>query len=720
MQPLLRSPRLAAAFLAAFLALPAMAQWNSGAPSPAVEKARAVERLRLAPDTIVPAAHVALAPVDPAAVEAMKQANTRSRVKRMQIGLGRAVAGDPQASSEALRWASVPGGLAAHWEVTSPGARALRVGLRGARVADGIEIRVAGSAAPAMVYGPFTARDFPAGGRAWWSPVLEGETATVEVFAPDAATAASLALGVAQVSHLVASPADPKLESELKAGSQPCEVDLVCRASSDAALANTGKAVARMVFIDAGQAFVCTGTLLNPTDGSFTPYFYTANHCMDTQAVADTLVTYWFYDSLACGTDVLNPNAVQMGGGGRLLYANESSDGALLRLNQRPPAGAYYSGWDASTIGTGTPMVGVHHPNGDLTKVSLASMGGYGTTTLATGSFIIANWNSIATGVTEGGSSGSGIFTSAGSEYRLRGGLLGGPSSCSATPAELHDYYSRLDQVYPSIAQYLNGPPAANYTALWYNPSESGWGINFDQQGDILFASLFTYDENGAPMWLVMSNGARQGSADAFAGTLYRTTGPAFNANPFTAIGPANISTVGTLSVTFSSAASGTLTYTYNGAAVTKAITKQVFGSHAPTCVGTFGDRSSLTNYQDLWWAGASESGWGVNIAHQDNTLFATLFTYDATGKGMWLDMPGGTRQADGTYLGDLYVVTHGSPFNAQPFNPISASDVRKVGTMHLQFQSGTSGTMSYSVDGVNVTKAITRQEFSGPLPACS
>ncbi|HET7260338.1 MAG TPA: S8 family peptidase, partial [Casimicrobiaceae bacterium] len=44
-------------------------------------------------------------------------------------------------------------------------------------------------------------------------------------------------------------------------------------------------------------------------------------------------------------------------------------------------------------------------------------------------------------------------------------------------------------------------------------------------------------------------------------------------------------------------------------------------------------------NYQGLWWASpaGSESGWGLNVAHQGNVIFATWFTYDASGKALWL-----------------------------------------------------------------------------------
>ena len=47
------------------------------------------------------------------------------------------------------------------------------------------------------------------------------------------------------------------------------------------------------------------------------------------------------------------------------------------------------------------------------------------------------------------------------------------------------------------------------------------------------------------------------------------------------------------------------------------------------------------TNYEGLWWASpaSSESGWGINFAHQGDTIFASWFTYDLTGKGLWLVM---------------------------------------------------------------------------------
>ena len=277
------------------------------------------------------------------------------------------------------------------------------------------------------------------------------------------------------------------------------------------------------------------------------------------------------------------------------------------------------------------------------------------------------------------------------------------------------------DYVYSLLPGATVTPPllnTANMTGLWWNPTESGWGINFNHQGNILFATLFNYDPSGKASWLVMSGGSLQADGASFRGDLYQTTGPAFSAIPFTPIGAANITKVGTMSVVFESTTTATLTYSWNGTTVAKVIEPQVFGSRSATCQPAQASRDALTNYQDLWWNPA-ESGWGVNVAQQDDTLFATLFDYDASGQSKWWVMSGGIRQVDRSYLGDLYQTT-GPAFNAQPFTPITSANLTKVGTMRFNFSDGSHGTLSYSVNGVTVSKNIVRQVFSSPAPACA
>ena len=121
---------------------------------------------------------------------------------------------------------------------------------------------------------------------------------------------------------------------------------------------------------------------------------------------------------------------------------------------------------------------------------------------------------------------------------------------------------------------------AANYQDLWWNPAESGWGINLTQQGAVMFATLFTYAPDNRAMWLVASSLARQPDG-SFTGDLYRTTGPPFNASPWTAIG---VTRVGTMTLSFSTGSRGTLTYSYQGTTVTKPIQRQVFGTMPTVC----------------------------------------------------------------------------------------------------------------------------------------
>jgi hypothetical protein len=429
-------------------AVPCVAQSMDSWSSPRTETSAAAAAFRTTIGSI-PVSKLRLNAIDPAEIAKAKRENSSSN-KRLQIGIGRDVALEAIAESaaSAVFWAPVPGGIAAHWEISSPGAQSLRVGLAVRSISPGVEIRFAGTAST-VVYGPFSAGEVSAGA-IYWSPVLSGESGIMEIFVADGVPQPDIS--IARVSHLFADPADPNVERLAKDGSESCEVDLVCRAATDSTLALIGNAVAKMTFSDGlgGSTFLCTGTLLNSTETG-TPYFYSANHCISTQASATTLTTHWFYDRTGCGSGTSSPSYVQLSGGATLLYNNQSADALLLRLNRTPPGGATFAGWNAGTLASGTPVTAVHHPRGDWKKVSLGNMTGFLTDLDLGGSFIRVDWTS---GVTEGGSSGSGIFV--GTNYQLRGGLLGGPSSCAATPSQRYDKYSRFDQIYSAIERYLN------------------------------------------------------------------------------------------------------------------------------------------------------------------------------------------------------------------------------------------------------------------------
>ncbi len=259
--------------------------------------------------------------------------------------------------------------------------------------------------------------------------------------------------------------------------------------------------------------------------------------------------------------------------------------------------------------------------------------------------------------------------------------------------------------------------PALNFQSLWWHDpplSESGWGLNIAHQGDILFVTWFTYDTDGSQMWLVMSNASKT-ATNRYEGPIFRTTGPAFNVATWN---PAQVTSpqVGTGVLAFTAADRGTFSYVIGGVSQSKAIVRQVYSSPVSTCAAN-GAVGAAANYQDLWWGGLAESGWGINITHQGDILFATWFTYDTTGRGMWIVMSAGRRNAAGAYTGELFRTT-GTSFS-QAWNP-NALTVPQVGTGTFTFTDRANGRFDYTVNGITQSKAITRQVYSAPATVCS
>jgi hypothetical protein len=497
----------------------------------------------------------------------------------------------PLPTAADLRWVSVDGGRAAQAAVTSPQAASLRLGVDLAGVPGNVEMVFFGSAATGRLIGPIRVGDITDRTVPWWSPVTEGDTQTVEFFVPGSVDARSLPLRIARVSHLFAGPSS-QFSKEVrdigKAGS--CEVDIPCSSlNSDTAFRNATESVAQMVFtIDAFTA-LCTGTLLNDSDpSSQIAWFYSANHCFENenppyktpaqmQAVANSLNTLWHFEASACNSFTPSSSYSQLSGGATYIYNNAQADVLFLRLNGSPPAGAFFSGWDANTLGAGTNVVTIHHPSGDLKKVSPGAVldlsspsGGIGGGSIP---FIRIGWGSA---VTEPGSSGAGVFTSDGAQYLLRGGLWGGPSTCEAPPSSRYDYFSRFDLVYSALAQYLGaGASTVDYTDLWWNPNESGWGLNLIQHASRnIFGVWYTYGLDGKRIWYVVPGGTWI-ATNVFRGSIYVTSGPpqngAFDPNRVT------VNSVGTATLTFADANNGTFAFSINGISGTKVIARQPF-----------------------------------------------------------------------------------------------------------------------------------------------
>jgi murein DD-endopeptidase MepM/ murein hydrolase activator NlpD len=259
-----------------------------------------------------------------------------------------------------------------------------------------------------------------------------------------------------------------------------------------------------------------------------------------------------------------------------------------------------------------------------------------------------------------------------------------------------------------------SGAGIPNYTDLWWNAAEPGWGLNVNHQGETFFATWFTYDADGAGMWIVMPDGT--GTTTRKTGTLYRATGVPLPSINGSAAANFPVPVVGTGTFDVIDASTMRFTYMLNGVSQIKTLQRQEFAAKTK-CVESRTGRTHATNYQDLWW-NASEPGWGLNIAHQADTIFATWFTYGPSGRGQWLVGSSLQRQATGEFSGRLYRTT-GKAFDKINSGPALVGPPTDVGEATLTFQNGELGRLDYTVDGVTQSKAITRQQFGATTPLC-
>ena len=571
---------LAAAVLASLAALSmpaATAQSVRGEPLKLENAKRDVAHAFKAA-SLAPQATLRFQGLDAERVAAMQRHNVAHGAKRLQIGIHRNVADEADTLLPSrLDWTPVAGGKVLRFDVASPQAAAMRVGLDLRGMPDGAELRVASSAGGVVEFADADAMKRGVDGNGvYWSPVTDGDTQRLELFIPDGATAFTPATRAA--SHFVTSPLRPLVLAKALGDSGSCNIDVVCRtASLGQPFINAKNAVARMAFTTADGSFTCTGTLLNDSvPATQIPYFYTAAHCISLQTEASTLSTFWNYETATCGVASAGTNT-QVTGGADLLFATLESDASFLRLRNTPPGGAFFAGWNATTLTAPTPVIAIHHPSGDNKKYSRGTHNGFSANVNIGGQVVTssarANW---AEGTTEGGSSGSGLFTLSGSDYQLRGGLAGGGASCANTGlSEANgnvDYYSRFDQVYPSLQQWLGTAvgPTRDYTGAWFNPDESGWGLTVFNFPGQMFALFFAYDTQGRPQWYRFQ-GPWTGS-DVVTANIDRATGPAWSSsfNP----NAVSYTNVGTGTMTFTSATSATLTFNDGTVSRTLTLTK--------------------------------------------------------------------------------------------------------------------------------------------------
>ena len=214
--------------------------------------------------------------------------------------------------------------------------------------------------------------------------------------------------------------------------SQPCEININCPQGANWQTQKRG--VVRIRIVATEGVGWCSGSLVNTTLQNGAPYVLSAYHCADGLTPDFSQWTFFFnYESPDCNNPTTEPTPRSLQGCVARSGARQT-DFLLFELNQRIPAdfNAHFNGWnrDSATLPTSETMI--HHPNGDIKKITL------GTNAPTVQTQEVAWTNTVVSpprshlifafgqGGMEGGSSGSPMFDQSG---RIVAQLHGGQTN---------------------------------------------------------------------------------------------------------------------------------------------------------------------------------------------------------------------------------------------------------------------------------------------------
>ncbi|MEA3642258.1 MAG: serine protease [Lamprobacter sp.] len=355
------------------------------------------------------------------------------RQQRLAAGTGRMLIGFGRSVPETMNLVSTPecwqrqadGRWRCLQRLRSPGATGLRLGLQLEALPSGAVLRFHNSDQTQSF--TLSAAEAELDSGLYWSPTTVGESVTLELLIPAEADPEQIIVAVPIVSHLFRLP---WLQEEVHR-----ETDCIRDVACDKEAERLSRATALILFTDAdGETGTCTGTLIAGAESATEiPYLLTAHHCVSDQPKASSVESVWGYRVRECDGSAAIPQWVR--GGADLLTVVTSADSSLLRLRHTPPEGAAFVRWSTALPLEGEPVVSIHHPHGAPQKITEGRIKDYlhcedaaycGEDADPDGiHYLSVAWTA---GVTDSGSSGSGLFLASTGE--LIGVLSGGLSSC--------------------------------------------------------------------------------------------------------------------------------------------------------------------------------------------------------------------------------------------------------------------------------------------------
>jgi len=302
--------------------------------------------------------------------------------------------------------------------------------------------------------------------------LIQGEEVTLEYFQPGWVTEPAR-MNISELSYAYRF-VDFAFSDEGGRSSWWCMININCEEGDD--WQNEKRGVVKQYMKVGIGYYLCSGSLVNTTDWSRDPYVLTAAHCGFGASANDlnTWIFYFNYEAPSC-SGTTGPQNQTVTGASLKAWDHfnsidniDDSDFYLVLLNTSVPSSynPYYNGWDRRDV-AGEDGVSIHHPDGDIKKVSTYDQMVSSTFWTGKPTHWMNWWIETTNGksITQGGSSGSPIFNQ---DKRIIGDLTGGYASntCETpSPSFYGKFYWSWDKAGTSAAYRLKD---------WLDPVESG------------------------------------------------------------------------------------------------------------------------------------------------------------------------------------------------------------------------------------------------------
>jgi hypothetical protein len=202
-------------------------------------------------------------------------------------------------------------------------------------------------------------------------------------------------------------------------------------------------------------------------------------------------------------------------------------------------------------------------PCNDFTATTF-TISGVGSGSITTPLSVAANTGRQLLDLALGDCTNSGLIWISGyasqvSTYNLNASIgplsLGSPSAQAGVAPETSSGALTITEVSALTFQSAAGYASAPVVGLWWNPSESGSGYNFDVKNGVLVATIYSYKGNGEPQWYITSGPIVN---NHFTGTINKYVGGQCISCSYTGL-PTVGGNDGVVTIDFSSPTSATL-----------------------------------------------------------------------------------------------------------------------------------------------------------------